>query len=73
MMKGLMILGIVLILGGVAGLVLGHISYTTEEKVVDLGPITATADREHTIKIPDIAAVAALVAGAFLVFVGRRR
>jgi len=72
-MKGLMILGIVLILGGVAGLVLGHISYTTEEKVVDLGPITATADREHTIKIPDIAAVAALVAGAFLVFVGRRR
>lgn len=72
-MKGLMILGVILILGGLAGLVLGHISYTTQEKVVDLGPITATADREHTVKIPDVAAVAALAAGAFLVFVGRRR
>jgi hypothetical protein len=72
-MKGLQILGVVLILAGLAGLVLGHISYTTQDKVVDLGPITATADREHTVKIPDVAAVASIAVGAFLVFVGRRR
>lgn len=73
MMKGLTLFGLVLIVGGLAGLILGHISYTTQDKVIDLGPIKATAEREHTINIPDVAAVAALAAGAFLVFMGRRR
>ncbi len=72
-MKPLVIFGLLLIVAGLAGLVLGHFSYTTKEKVIDLGSITATADREHTIQIPDVAAVAAIAAGAFLVFVGRRR
>lgn len=72
-MKGLMVLGLILILGGLAGLVLGHISYTTQDKIIDLGPVKATAEREHTVNIPDVAAVAALAAGAFLVFMGRRR
>jgi uncharacterized membrane protein YidH (DUF202 family) len=72
-MKPLVIVGLLLIVGGLAGLVLGHVSWTTQEKVIDLGPITATADREHTVQIPDIAAVAALAVGAFLIFVGRRR
>lgn len=71
-MKGLMILGLVLILGGLAGLVLGHISYTTQDKIIDLGPVKATAEREHTVNIPDVA-VAALAAGAFLIFIARRR
>ena len=72
-MKGLTILGVVLILAGLAGLIAGHISYTTQDKIIDLGPLVATADREHTIQIPDIAADAAMAAGAFLVFIGRRR
>jgi len=72
-MKGLMILGVVLIVAGLAGLVFGHISYTTQEKVVDLGPITATADKEHSVRIPDIAAIAAIAVGAFLVYSGRRK
>jgi hypothetical protein len=72
-MKGLMLVGVILIVAGLAGLVFGHIHYTTQEKVVDLGPITATADKEHSVKIPDVAGVAAIAVGAFLVFVGRRR
>lgn len=72
-MKPLVVVGLLLIVAGLAGLVLGHVSWTTQEKVIDLGPIVATADREHTVQIPDIAAVAALAVGAFLVFVGRRR
>lgn len=72
-MKGLMLVGVILIVAGLAGLVFGHINYTTQEKVVDLGPITATADKEHSVKIPDVAGVAAIAVGAFLVFVGRRR
>lgn len=72
-MKGLTIFGVVLILAGLAGLILGHFSYTTQDKIIDLGPVKATAEQEHTIMIPDVAAGAAIVVGAFLVFVGRRR
>ena len=72
-MKPLAIVGIVLIVIGIAGLVLGRFSYTTEEKVLDVGPIEATAEKEHSVAIPDIAGIAAILAGGFLVFVGRRR
>jgi hypothetical protein len=72
-MKPMAILGMVLIVLGIAGLVLGRFSYTTQEKVIDLGPLQATAEKEHSIAIPDIAGIAAIVAGGFLVYVGRRR
>jgi hypothetical protein len=72
-MKPVAIIGVVLIVLGIAGLVLGRFSYTTEEKVLDVGPLTATAEKEHSVAIPDIAGIAAILAGGFLVFVGRRR
>ena len=72
-MKPMSVAGIVLVIAGIAGLILGHISFTTKEKIIDVGPITATADEQHTIAIPDIAGIAAVVAGAALVFLGQRR
>ena len=72
-MRPLAIVGIVLIVLGIAGLVVPRISYTTEEKVLDVGPIEATAEKEHSIAIPDIAGIIAVLAGGFLVFMGRRR
>ena len=72
-MRPLAILGIVLIVLGIAGLVLGRFRYTTEEKVLDVGPLQATAEKEHSIAVPDIAGIAAIVAGGFLVYIGRRR
>ena len=65
--------GLLLIVAGIAGLALGRISYTTEEKVLEVGPLVATAEREHTIAIPDIAGFAAIAAGVVLVLAGRRR
>ncbi|MGH6894160.1 MAG: hypothetical protein ACREEP_18090 [Dongiaceae bacterium] len=72
-MKPLAIVGVVLIVLGVAGLVTGRFSYTTEKKVLDIGPLEATAEKEHSIAVPDIAGIAAILAGGFLAFVGRRR
>lgn len=72
-MKPLSIVGLVLIIAGVAALAIGRFSYTTEEKVLEVGPLVATADKEHTVRIPDIAGIIAVVAGLGLVFVGRRR
>ena len=72
-MKPLGILGLLLILLGIAGLIAGRFSYTTESKIVDVGPLQATAKEQHTVDIPDIAGVVAVLAGGFLVYVGRRR
>ncbi|MDY0870940.1 hypothetical protein [Dongia rigui] len=72
-MKPLSIIGIVLVVAGVAALAIGRISYTTEEKVLEVGPLVATADQEHTVHIPDVAGIAAIIAGIALVVVARRR
>lgn len=72
-MKVSMIVGIVLIALGAIGLVGGHIDFTTKEKVLDLGPIQATADKKHSIGIPDAAGVAFLIAGVVLCVVSTRR
>jgi len=72
-MKPLSLAGVVLVIAGLAGLILGHISFTTEKKIIDIGPITATTEEHHSVPIPDIAGIAAVVAGAALVFLGQRR
>ena len=72
-MKTASLIGIVLIVLGVIGLAVGHIDFTTQKKVLDIGPIHATADESHHLRIPDIAAVIALLAGVGLVFTGQKR
>jgi multidrug transporter EmrE-like cation transporter len=72
-MKPLSMIGIVLVVAGVVALAIGRFSYTTEEKVLEVGPLVATADQEHTVHIPDVAGIAAIIAGIALVFVARRR
>lgn len=72
-MKPLSLVGVVLVVIGIAALAVGRFSYTTEEKVLEVGPIVATADQERTVDIPDIAGILAVVAGIALVVVGRRR
>ena len=72
-MKPLALVGVVLIVLGLAGLALGHFSFTTQKKVVDVGPVTASVSEEHNIAIPDIAGVAAVIAGAVMVVMGQRR
>jgi len=72
-MKPLAIIGVLLIVAGIAGLVIGRFTYRTEEKVLELGPLVATAEKEHSIRIPDIAGIVAVVAGGVLVVVSRRR
>jgi hypothetical protein len=72
-MKPLAIFGVVLIVLGLAGLALGHISFTTKKKVLDLGPVTASVNEEHHIAVPDIAGVVAVGAGVVLLVTGLRR
>ncbi len=64
-------LGAVLIVLGIIGLAWGGFSYTTREKVVDLGPIHASRDKTHSVPLPPIAGAAALIGGIALVVVSR--
>ena len=72
-MKPGTIIGIILIVLGVAGFALGGFSFTKKEKVLDVGPIEATADDKKTVGIPPLLAGLALVGGVVLVAVSARR
>lgn len=71
-MRSLSVIGIVLIIFGIIALASEGISYTKSEKVLDIGPIQATAQHRKTIPIPPIAGGAAVAAGVVLVIVGAR-
>lgn len=71
-MKPLAILGVVLMLAGIGGLVFKTFHWTETEKVVDLGPIQVNSEKDHSVWIPTVASIAAVVAGLSLVVVGRR-
>ena len=53
-MKATLITGIVLIVLGAAILGFDHYSYTTSDKILQIGPLTATAQRTHTVSLPPI-------------------
>lgn len=59
-------LGIILIVFGLFALAWGGFRYTTEEKVVDIGPIHATREKTHNVPLPPIAGAVALIAGVIL-------
>lgn len=72
-MKPIMVLGVALIIIGVLALAYQGISYTTREKVLDLGPLKASVEKQKTIPLPPVLGVVALAAGVILVVVGNRR
>ena len=72
-MKPVTLVGIVLIVLGVLALAYQGITYTTREKIVDLGPIKASVDKQKTISLPPILGAVALVAGVGLLVVGNKR
>ncbi len=69
----IMLIGIALIILGVVGLAYQGITYTTREKVLELGPIEATTEKQKTIPLPPILSGLALVGGVVLVIVAARR
>jgi uncharacterized membrane protein YidH (DUF202 family) len=72
-MKPIMLLGVVLIIVGVLALAYQGITYTTREKVLDLGPLKASVDKQKTIPLPPILGGVAVAAGVILIVVGNKR
>ena len=72
-MKPVALIGVALIIVGVLALAYQGITYTTREKVVDLGPLKITAQKEKTIPLPPILGGLALAGGIVLVVVAARK
>jgi uncharacterized membrane protein len=68
-----MLVGIALILLGVVAFAYQGITYTSREKIIDIGPIHATADTEKTIPLSPLLGGLALVGGIVLVVVGAKK
>jgi drug/metabolite transporter (DMT)-like permease len=71
-MKSTTILGIILVVLGVISFAYQGIHYTTNKKVLDVGPVHATTEEHHTIPLPPILGGLALVGGIVLVIAGAK-
>ena len=67
------LVGIALILLGVVAFAYQGITYTSREKVIDIGPIHATRDTQKTIPLSPVLGGLALVGGIVLVVLGAKK
>jgi hypothetical protein len=72
-MTPLKILGVVLIVAGVAGLVYGGFSYTKEEHKAKLGPLQFSVKEKETVAVPVWLSIGAIAAGTILLVINRKR
>jgi uncharacterized membrane protein len=72
-LKSITLVGIALIVLGVVALAYQGITYTTREKIIDIGPIHATAETQKTIPLSPLLGGLALAGGIVLVVVGNKK
>lgn len=72
-MKPYSLIGIILIVVAVAAFAYQGISYTTREKVIDLGPLQVSADKTRTLPLSPIVGGIALIGGIALLVVGQKK
>ena len=67
------LVGIALIILGIVAFAYQGITYTSREKIIDIGPIQATADTQKTIPLPPLLGGLVLAGGIVLVIVGAKK
>jgi hypothetical protein len=72
-MKTNTLIGIILIVVGIVAFAYQGITYTTREKVVDLGPIHVTSEKTRTLPLPPIVGAIALVGGIVVLVIGSKK
>jgi uncharacterized membrane protein YidH (DUF202 family) len=66
------LLGVILIVLGIAALIYTGFTFTTKETVAEVGPLELKADREHTVSWPPIIGVVLVVGGIVIILAERR-
>ena len=72
-MRSTAIVGLVLIVLGLAALAYQGINYTTRETVIDVGPLHATAERHRTLPLPPALGAVVVAGGVVLLVAGLRK
>jgi hypothetical protein len=72
-MKPITWIGIVLVILGALALAYQGISYTRHERVLDIGPIHATAEKHERIPLPPIVGGLGLIGGVVLLVIGAKQ
>ena len=72
-MRGIVIVGILLIALGLAGLVAGGVTYTKSSEKADLGPIDIAVKEKKHVAIPPVLSAGAVVGGVVLLLMGATR
>jgi uncharacterized membrane protein YidH (DUF202 family) len=65
------ILAVLLVAVGLVGLIYGGVTWTRQEKVLDIGPVEVTRNHEKSVPVPPIVGGVCLVAGVVLLLKGR--
>jgi len=71
-MKPMSILGMILIIAGLAGLFVSRVSWTETKPLVKVGPLEINHQEDHSVWIPTAAGIVSVIAGLGLVMAGRR-
>lgn len=72
-MKPIMWVGLILVVLGTLGLAYQGFNYTHQEKMLDVGPIHATAEQHDRVSIPPALGGLALAGGIVLLVVGAKK
>jgi uncharacterized membrane protein len=72
-MKPIMWVGILLVVLGALAIAYQGFNYTHQEKILDVGPIHATAEEHDRVSIPPVLGGLALVGGIALLVVGAKK
>jgi hypothetical protein len=73
-MNAVKIMGIVLIVAGIAGLLYGNFSYTKETHDIKLGPLEMSVAEKQTVNVPVWVGVGAILGGgALLLYASKQR
>jgi uncharacterized membrane protein len=72
-MNSYKLIGLILIVVGIAVFVYQGITYTTREKVVDIGPIHMTAEKTKTFPLPPVVGGVVLVGGIVMLVIGSKK
>jgi hypothetical protein len=67
------IIGVALIVIGIAALAWGGVFWTDRDTVVDIGELEVTTENREGVALPPVVGMLAIVGGAILLFVPARR
>jgi hypothetical protein len=72
-MKKIMPIGLLLVVLGGLALAYQGFNYTHQEKILDIGPLHATAEEHDRVSIPPVVGGVALAGGIVLLLVGAKK